>query len=58
MSNMQTFHTLLTEPAEKRDPHMERMIALTRADRAQMSAFESGLDWQQWDQHTPDAVDA
>jgi len=58
MLNMQTFYTLLTEPFEKQDPYLEVLIALIKADRAQMSALESDLAWQQWDAQTPDVISA
>ncbi|MFH1523919.1 MAG: hypothetical protein ABIF04_03050 [Chloroflexota bacterium] len=58
MLNMQTFYALLTKPFEKRDPYLDVMVALTKVDRAQMSALESDLAWQQWGEQTPDVASA
>ncbi len=58
MLNMQTFYSSLSEQSESRDPYLEAMVALTRADRAQMSAFESDLVWQQWEETSPNLASA
>ena len=55
MSTMQAFHKMLTTTSKGRDRHLDTLVAITRADRDQLSALSSELAWQTWSAPTMEA---
>ncbi len=48
MSNMQTFHEMLTNTPNGRDHYVDTLVAITKANHDQLNELSSDLIWQTW----------
>lgn len=48
MSNMQAFYKMLTTNTKVRNRHSDALVAITKANRDQLSTLSSELAWQTW----------
>jgi hypothetical protein len=48
MLNMQAFHRMLFAEHRRHDPRLDTLVAITDANRDQLSVLCSELAWQSW----------
>jgi hypothetical protein len=55
MFTMQAFHKMLSTTSKGRDRRLDTLVAITKADRDQLSELSSELAWQTWSAPTLEA---